>query len=160
AEVPGACLKCWGTPTILAVRVLNKRLSRAQDVALQSVRSGSSREGSAVVGGSAERAEGMPSGRQPIESDPAEGTSAGVGSVDTRPAGTARSRKALVETLLTGADPENRQPVGRKPPESPEIRPDTRAEAIDAVEGLLFRSLLGRGLIVSLIPHHIYQLVQ
>ena len=78
-----------------------------------------------MVGGSAERAERVPSGSsQPIESDPAGETS------------------------------------DRKPGESPEIRPGARAEAIAAVEGRLFRSLLGRGLIVSLIPHYKYQLIR
>jgi len=112
------------------------------------------------VGGSTERAEGVPSGSQPVESDPAEETPAGVGPAETRPGGSVLARRGLAEILLAETDPEDSMSVGRKPPEGPEIRSDKRAEAIAAAERHLFRSLLGRGLIFSLVPHYIYRLIR
>jgi hypothetical protein len=113
-----------------------------------------------VVGGSAERAEGVPSGSQPTESDPSQGTSAGEGPVDMRPAGSVLAPEAPAETVPAEAEPEDTQPADGQTQESSETRPRTPAEAIAAVERRLFRSLLGRGLIVSLIPHYRYRLMR
>jgi hypothetical protein len=135
-------------------------LSRTWSAVLQSVRFRQLGEESAVVGGSAERAEGVPSGSQPVESDPSQGTSANIGPVDMHPAGTALAPRTSAEIAPTGAKPEEIQAADGKPPESPQNGPRTPAEVIAAIEGHLFRSLLGRGLIVSLIPHYRYRLMR
>jgi hypothetical protein len=99
----------------------------------------------------------MPSDGQPDERDLSRGTSAETGSVDASPTGTELEPKAQAKIVPAEMASANTQSAGRESSDSPEVKPGTPAEAIVAVEGRLFWSLLGRGLIIAMITHFVYR---
>jgi len=107
-----------------------------------------------------ERAKSVPLDEPPAERDASRGTSAQTGPVDALSTGTVPVPRAQAKIVPAETALPDTQSAGRRSSEGPQVKPSAPAGKIAAVEGRLFWSLVGRGLIVAMITHFAYQLAQ
>jgi len=100
-----------------------------------------------------ERAKNVPLDEQSAEMDASRGTSAQKDLVDTQSTGAVPVPKGQAKIVPAETALPDTQSVGCQSSEGPQVKPDTAVGKIAAVEGRLFWSLLGRGLIVAVITH-------